>query len=95
MATEVGRVSGYHGGWSVVLTHGTNLTPLFPDLAPVLAAGLPRDLVLDGELVVWDTAAGRLDFASLQARMTAGRRIRSIAKHRPAMAVLRSAPVAN
>ena len=67
--------------------NGTNLTPLFPDLAPVLAARLPPDLVLDGELVVWDTAAGRLDFASLQARMTAGRRIRSIAAHRPAQFV--------
>lgn len=27
---------------------GANLTPLFPDLAPVLAARLPADLVLDG-----------------------------------------------
>lgn len=62
---------------------GTDLTPLFPDLAPVLAARLPVDLVLDGELVCWDPKAGRLDFAGLQARMTAGRRIRSVAERRP------------
>lgn len=67
--------------------NGTNLTPLFPDLAPELAARLSVDLVLDGELVVWDTAAGRLDFTSLQARMTAGRRIRSIAAQQPAQFV--------
>ena len=67
--------------------NGTNLIPFFPDLAPVLAARLPADLVLDGELVAWDTAAGRLDFAGLQARMTAGRRIRSVAERRPAQFV--------
>ena len=67
--------------------HGTNLTPYFPDLAPVLAARLPADLVLDGELIAWDTAAGRLDFASLQARMTSGRRLRSVAERRPAQFV--------
>ena len=35
--------------------NATNLTPLFPDLSPVLAARLPADLLLDGELVAWDT----------------------------------------
>ncbi len=55
----------------------TNLTAIFPDLAPALTARLPADLVLDGEAVVWDTAAGRLDFDALQARMTAGRRLRA------------------
>lgn len=67
--------------------NGTNLTPLFPDLTPALAARLPHDLILDGELVAWDVAAGRLDFAGLQARMTAGRRIRSVAERRPAQFV--------
>ncbi len=67
--------------------NGTDLTSFFPDLAPVLAARLPADLVLDGELVAWDTAAGRLDFASLQARMTAGARIRAVAQRRPAQFV--------
>lgn len=40
---------------------GTNLNPYFPDLAPVLAARVPPDLVLDGELAAWDPAAGRLE----------------------------------
>jgi ATP-dependent DNA ligase len=68
--------------------NGTNLTPLFPDLAPVLSAGLPRDLLLDGELIAWDPTAGRLDFDALQARMTAGRRIRTVAAQRPAQFVI-------
>lgn len=63
---------------------GTNLLPYFPDLAPVLAARLPADLVLDGELVAWDSAAGRLDFAGLQERMHAGRRVSAVAAQRPA-----------
>ena len=32
----------------------------------VLAARVPSDVVLDGELVGWDTDAGRLDFVGLQ-----------------------------
>ena len=66
---------------------GTDLTRYFPDLAPVMAARLPSDLVLDGEIVAWDIAAGRLDFASLQARLTAGNRIASAAARRPAQFV--------
>ncbi|MFD9621512.1 hypothetical protein ACFWB2_30150 [Streptomyces virginiae] len=41
----------------------------FPVLVAV-AEQLPEDLVLDGELVVWDTAAGRLSFEALQRRAT-------------------------
>ena len=67
--------------------NGTNLTPLFPDLTPILIASLPADLILDGELVAWDPSAGRLDFGSLQARMTAGKRIRAVASQRPAQFV--------
>jgi ATP-dependent DNA ligase len=63
---------------------GTNLTRFFPDLAPVLAARLPADAVLDAEVVAWDVAAGRLDFASLQTRITAGRRLAAVAARRPA-----------
>ena len=66
---------------------GTDLTRYFPDLAPVLSARLPADVVLDGEIVAWDTAAGRLDFASLQARLTAGNRIASVSARRPAQFV--------
>ncbi len=67
--------------------NGTNLTPLFPDLAPVLTARLPADLVLDAEAVGWDPVKGRLDFAGLQARMTAGRRLRAVVERRPAQLV--------
>jgi ATP-dependent DNA ligase len=63
---------------------GTDLTRFFPDLAPVFAARLPADTVLDGEVVAWDVSAGRLDFASLQTRMTAGRRLSAVAARRPA-----------
>ena len=76
------------GGGRIYSRNGTNLTALFPDLTPVLAARLPDDLVLDGELIAWDPAAGRLDFEGLQARMTAGRRIRAVAARRPAQLVV-------
>lgn len=66
----------------------TDLTALFPDLTPALKTRLPADLILDGEVVVWDRAAGRLDFEALQARMTAGRRIRALAAQRPAQLVV-------
>lgn len=46
--------------------NGTNLTPLFPDMAPVLAARLPADLVLDGELIAWNTTAA--DWSSPRCR---------------------------
>ncbi|MHA3838275.1 ATP-dependent DNA ligase [Terrabacter sp. AAH1] len=75
------------GGGRIYSRNGTDLTPLFPDLAPVLGARLPDDLVLDGEVIVWDEAAGRLDFEALQARMTAGRRIRAVADRCPAQLV--------
>jgi ATP-dependent DNA ligase len=68
--------------------NGTNLTPLFPDLVPVLSARLTADLHLDGEIVAWHPTEGRLDFAGLQARMTAGKRIRAVANLRPAQFVV-------
>jgi ATP-dependent DNA ligase len=67
--------------------NGTNLTPLFLDLIPILTARLPADLSLDGELVAWSPSEGRLDFPGLQARMTAGKRIRTVAAQRPAQYV--------
>jgi hypothetical protein len=76
------------GAGRIYSRNGTNLTPLFPDLTPVLAARLPPDLVLDGEVIAWDPGAGRLDFDGLQARMTAGRRIRAVAARRPAQLVV-------
>ena len=66
---------------------GTDLSRHFPDLAPILRARLPASAVLDGELVTWDVAKGRLDFGGLQARLTAGRRITSVAARRPAQLI--------
>jgi ATP-dependent DNA ligase len=76
------------GAGRIFSRNGTNLTPLFPDLTPVLTARLPDDLILDGEVIAWDATAGRLDFEGLQARMRAGRRIRAVAARRPAQLVV-------
>jgi ATP-dependent DNA ligase len=43
--------------------------------------------VLDGELVSWDTAAGRTSFSALQRRVTAGRGLSREAAARPASLV--------
>jgi hypothetical protein len=68
--TEVqstGRAVVHQGRiWS---RHHRELTRYFPALAAVLPGGL----VLDGEVVCWDHAASRLDFAALSRRLTAGR----------------------
>ncbi|ONH62344.1 hypothetical protein CcI49_02905 [Frankia sp. CcI49] len=53
--------------------HQRELTRYFPDLSAALAGVLPDGLVVDGEAVCWGQAAGRLDFASLSRRLTAGR----------------------
>ncbi|THA45660.1 ATP-dependent DNA ligase [Streptomyces sp. A1136] len=56
----------------------------FPDLVAA-AEQLPDGLVLDGELVVWDMAAGRLSFEGLQRRTAArGRAARELAASLPA-----------
>lgn len=74
-------------GGRVWSRRGVDLTRYLPDLAPVLAARLPADAVLDGELAAWDVGSGRLDFAGLQARLTAGIRIGAVAKRRPVQLV--------
>ncbi|MFD9303200.1 ATP-dependent DNA ligase [Streptomyces sp. NPDC060048] len=59
------------------------------DSAPVAAAEqLPEGLVLDGEVVVWDTAAGRLSFEALQRRAAArGRTAAALAGPSPAFII--------
>lgn len=81
-------------GWRAVVAggrvwsrRGTDLTRYLPDLAPVLGARLPADVVIDGELVAWDAKTGRLDFPGLQARLTAGPRIAAVAKRHPVQLV--------
>lgn len=78
-------------GWRAVYAagrlwsrHGTELTRYFPELVPVLRSRLPDDVVVDGELVCWDVAAGRLDFTALSRRIVAGRRIGAVAAAHPA-----------
>lgn len=62
--------------------HGTDLSRYLPDLCAVLAAHLPPRVILDGEVISWDTVRGRTSFTQLQRRFTAGRRIdREAAEH--------------
>ncbi len=57
----------------------------WPDLVAAAEARLPHGLVLDGELVVWDTEAGRLSFEALQRRVAArARGARALAARWPA-----------
>ncbi|MGW7064801.1 ATP-dependent DNA ligase [Streptomyces sp. NPDC054904] len=49
---------------------GSLIQDRFPDLVAA-AEQLPYGLVLDGELLVWDTEAGRLSFEALQRRAAA------------------------
>ncbi|THA53271.1 ATP-dependent DNA ligase [Streptomyces sp. A1136] len=75
--------TGAAGQLLVQTRRGTLIQNSFPDL--VAAAQLPDGLVLDGELVVWDTAAGRLSFEGLQRRTAArGRAARELAASLPA-----------
>jgi ATP-dependent DNA ligase len=75
--------AAYVGGrlWS---RRGTELTRYFPDLVPVMRDRLPTDTCVDGELVVWAIAAGRLNFAALSRRIVAGHRVAAVAIHHPA-----------
>lgn len=65
-----------------------NLTPYFPDVVAALRETLPPGTVVDGELVVWDTATGRTSFPALLGRITAGRRLPREIAVRPASLVL-------
>ncbi|MEU5147675.1 ATP-dependent DNA ligase [Streptomyces yangpuensis] len=63
---------------------GRHVQDRFPDLVAA-AEQLPDGLVLDGELLTWDTAAGRLSFEGLQRRTAArGATARRLAAALPA-----------
>ncbi len=64
--------------------HGRALSRFFPDVCQILTKHLPPDVVLDGELVIWDTDHGHTSFTDLQARLHAGRHIDHQAATRPA-----------
>ena len=51
---------------------GKDLTRYFPDLAAAFAGQVPPGCVIDGEALIWSD--DRLDFTTLQARMTTGRK---------------------
>ncbi|MCX5380278.1 hypothetical protein [Streptomyces sp. NBC_00091] len=60
------------GGAVLVQTRrGALVQDRWPDLVAAAEAQLPRGLVLDGELLVWDAEAGRLSFEALQRRAAA------------------------
>lgn len=54
---------------------GKPLSPYFPDIRRVAAPHIPPGTVLDGELLVWRVDTARTDFAALQQRVVAGRRL--------------------
>ncbi|MFJ9551873.1 ATP-dependent DNA ligase [Streptomyces erythrochromogenes] len=74
------------GGRVVVQTRrGALVQDRWPDLVAAAEAQLPHCLVLDGELVVWDTEEGRLSFEALQRRAAArARGARALAARWPA-----------
>ena len=62
---------------------GKPLHRFFPDVMGHLAQ-LPPGTVVDGELVVWDAAAGRTSFIALQRRIAAGRGVADLIDAWPA-----------
>jgi len=79
------RCTAVHDGATASLwsRRGTNLTPLFPEIATAAATQLAPGTVLDGELVVWSD--GRLDFGALHSRMGRGpRSAAALARQQPA-----------
>ncbi|MFI1152582.1 hypothetical protein [Streptomyces sp. NPDC020817] len=60
------------GGPVLIQTRrGSLVQDRFPDLVAAALDQLPPGLVLDGELLVWDTEAGALSFEALQRRAAA------------------------
>jgi len=61
------------------------MTRYFPELEAAVLANLPERCVIDGEIVLPDFAAGRLDFEALQLRIhPAASRVRLLAEQTPA-----------
>ena len=63
-------------------------TPTSRTYAAHLAASLPPETVIDGELVAWETSRDRTSFALLQRRITAGRRLADEIRQYPAHLVI-------
>jgi ATP-dependent DNA ligase len=61
---------------------GRALEGWFPDITAAVTDSVPANVVLDGELVIWDQQ--RTDFARLGQRITAGARLRHLVHAYPA-----------
>lgn len=62
---------------------GKDLTRYFPDLAAAAGDHIPPGFIVDGEAVIWTD--GRLDFESLQRRLTSSKRnLLALVSERPA-----------
>jgi ATP-dependent DNA ligase len=60
---------------------GRPLGPYFPELTRLARAHLPRGVVLDGEIVIWEPDRNRTSFALLQRRIAAGSAVREAYRH--------------
>jgi len=61
------------------------MTRYFPEVVTAIKSGLPERCVLDGEIIVPDFSAGRLDFEALQQRIhPADSRVKLLAQRTPA-----------
>src|SRR5882724_9069874 len=61
------------------------MTRYFPELVDAVRSELPERCVIDGEIILPDFAAGRLDFEALQLRLhPAASRVRKLAEETPA-----------
>ncbi|GIF75685.1 ATP-dependent DNA ligase [Asanoa siamensis] len=63
---------------------GKPIGAAFPDVTRALRATLPPGVVVDGELLVWDSARERSSFSLLQRRAAAGRHVLRMARQYPA-----------
>lgn len=59
-------------GVTIWSRQGKDLTRWFPDLAAAFTEHVPAGCVIDGEALIW--TGDRLDFTTLQARLTTGKR---------------------
>lgn len=80
------RALAFRGPETVFLQSraGRPLAPYFPDITRTLRAALPANVVLDGELIVWEPDRNRTSFTLLQRRITAGGQLPRLAHQYPA-----------
>jgi ATP-dependent DNA ligase len=77
----IGRIDKRHGV-HLVSRRGARLNEAFPELVAAMYEELPAATMIDGEIIRWG-AGGRLDFAALQERLIAGRRVPELMRTQP------------